>query len=163
MNIIVSDTTALINLARGDLLFLLNNLFKTIYVPKAVYEELIVKDDLVSLRVNRFKKIEVKEITDINIFEKVKKSKLDLGESEAITLALELDLMLIIDERKGRKVAQSYGLNIVGVLGLILENYRQKFITYDDVIYYFEVAQKNGLRLNKELKKFFIEKLEQIK
>jgi len=48
-------------------------------------------------------------------------NKLDLGESEAIALSLQLKAeRLIIDERLGRKVALSFELNITGVLGVIL-------------------------------------------
>ncbi len=45
--------------------------------------------------------------------------------------------MLIIDERKGRKIALNQGLKIVGVLGILIENYRKEFITLDEVKLYF--------------------------
>lgn len=38
--IVISDTTALIVFAKSDTLFLLSNLFKKVYIPKAVYDEL---------------------------------------------------------------------------------------------------------------------------
>jgi len=39
-NIVISDTTALIILAKSDAFSLLSNLFQKIYIPKAVYDEL---------------------------------------------------------------------------------------------------------------------------
>ncbi|WP_287728742.1 DUF3368 domain-containing protein [Microcystis sp. M061S2] len=56
-------------------------------------------------------------------------NKLDRGESEGIILALELGAdILILDERKGRKVAQSLGLNITGILGVLLEAKQKELI-----------------------------------
>ena len=46
---------------------------------------------------------------------------LDLGEAEAIALALEMDSMILIDERKGRNYARDLNLTIRGTLGLLLE------------------------------------------
>src|SRR5690606_12673734 len=47
---------------------------------------------------------------------------LDIGEASAITLALELDsVLLVLDDYKARKIAQKSGLNITGTLGLFLK------------------------------------------
>jgi predicted nucleic acid-binding protein len=40
MNIVISDTTALIILAKSDKLELLSNLFEKVFIPKAVDDEL---------------------------------------------------------------------------------------------------------------------------
>ncbi len=90
---------------------------------------------------------------------KIQKLNIDDGEIEAISLALELKLQLIIDERKGRKIAVEQGLKIVGILGILIENYRQKFISLDESIYYLNLFKKNGLRISKELEKIFYNKL----
>ena len=48
--------------------------------------------------------------------------KLDQGEAEGIILALEFNAeILLLDERKGRKISKSLGLNITGILGILLE------------------------------------------
>lgn len=163
MNIIISDTTALITFAKSDILSLLDNLFKTVYIPRAVHNELIFKDDIVKFRIDKFDKIVLKEVSNFSILETIEKFKIDKGETEAISLAIELDLKLIIDEKKGRQVALSQGVSIVGVLGILIENYRQDFISFDDAHYYFELVKKNGLRVDTKLEELFYIKLKQIK
>ena len=162
-DIVISDTTALIILAKSDAFSLLSNLFQKIYIPKAVYDELMVKDDIVNYRIKEFDKIEVKPVSDMITLERIKTLKIDKGEVEAISLALELNLMLIIDERKGRKIALNQGLKIVGVLGILIENYRKEFITFDEVKLYFLLFKEQGLRVSEQLGKVFFEKLNGVK
>jgi hypothetical protein len=53
-----------------------------------------------------------------------------VGEAEAITLAREThDCLLIIDEKKGRKVAEDLQITIVGLLGVLLEAKEEQLIT----------------------------------
>ena len=97
--------------------------------------------------------------TDTATLERIKTLKIDKGEVEAISLALELNLMLIIDERKGRKIALNQGLKIVGVLGVLIENYRREFISFDELKLYFLLFKEQGLRVSEQLEKVFFEKL----
>ena len=47
-------------------------------------------------------------------------AKLDIGERDAIALALELKASrIVIDESKGRKAAKSHGLSVIGTLGIL--------------------------------------------
>jgi len=49
-------------------------------------------------------------------------TQLDPGEAEAIALAHELSAdLLLMDERLGRKIAVQHGLEVAGVLGILLE------------------------------------------
>lgn len=48
--------------------------------------------------------------------------ELDLGESEALIVALELGAdLLLIDERTGRDVARRMGIRRVGLVGILIE------------------------------------------
>ncbi len=157
MNIVISDTTALIVFAKADQLRLLSNLFEKVFIPQAVKDELYFKDDIVRYRIERFEQIVVRPVTN-----KIPDFKLDIGETEAITLALELDLPLIIDERKGRKIAQSQGVKVVGILGILIENYRQNCISAEECRYCFSLFKQNGLRISKALEELFFAKLSEI-
>lgn len=57
------------------------------------------------------------------------KAQLDLGESEAIALALEINAdLLLIDERRGRKEANRLGIRITGLLGVLVEAKQRSLI-----------------------------------
>jgi hypothetical protein len=54
---------------------------------------------------------------------------LDPGEAEAIALAAEIGPdILLLDERRARKVAARMGLKVIGLLGVVLEAKRKGFI-----------------------------------
>ena len=156
---VVSDTTALIIFAKSGSLNLLSNLFENIYIPQAVYDELMAKDDIVKYSTKEFENITLKPISDIELLKSMEKLKIDKGEIEAIALAKELALPLIIDEVKGRKIATEQGLKIVGCLGILIENYKQNILSTDRAKYYFELFKNNGLRISPNLEKLFFEKL----
>ena len=163
MNIAISDTTALIILAKSDKLELLTNLFEKIFIPQAVQNELNIKDDVVKYRIEHFDKISLKAVTDITTLNRIKRFNIDKGETEAIALALELDMKLIIDERKGRTIAISQGLKVVGALGILIENYKQNYTSFEETHYFFKLFKKNGLRISEALEKIFIERLRELK
>lgn len=45
---------------------------------------------------------------------------LDPGESEAIVLAREMRITLLMDERRGRTIAEAMGLSRTGTVGILL-------------------------------------------
>jgi len=91
MKIIISDTTALIILAKTNHLDLLTNFIDRVYIPKAVMNEIQYKNDIVKVLIENSDFIETKEVSNQEILSDIEKTNLDLGETEAIALALELD------------------------------------------------------------------------
>ncbi|MCX6048951.1 MAG: hypothetical protein NT075_27950 [Chloroflexi bacterium] len=61
-------------------------------------------------------------------------SLLHPGESEAIQLAQQLNLPLLIEETAGRTVAQSLGIHISGIAGQIIKAFRLGLITRNDAL-----------------------------
>jgi predicted nucleic acid-binding protein len=57
LNIVISDSTALITFAKSDKLELISNLFGKVFIPRVVAQELEVKDDIVKYRIDKFDKI----------------------------------------------------------------------------------------------------------
>lgn len=76
---------------------------------------------------------------------------LDLGEAASIALALEIQAdYLLIDERRGRKVAAELGLQITGLLGVLLLAKSRGVIEQIRPILDQMVVQ-NGFRLQESL------------
>ena len=142
---IVSDSTTIIILSNFDRFELLSNIFPKIIIPQAVYEELNakVKADLPPF-------IEVKDVGSSKLLDELK-LLLDVGESEAIALALELKSPLIIDERKGRKIAINMGLTITGLLGIVYLNVKKSFISKKEAKEFLDSAIADGYRISRLL------------
>jgi len=106
---------------------LLKQLYETIIVPQSVYEELIVIPNQ-----NKYLKsiswIRIHPITNTELSKELLKD-VDRGEAEAMVLAIELQAdLLIIDEQIGRAVAGKLGINITGVLGILVKAKEQNLI-----------------------------------
>lgn len=130
--IIISDTSIITNLAAIQHLHLLPQLYNQVIIPGAVYRELIDIDPPVpgSVEVQAATWIEIRKAVNRNAVERLQQEvRLDLGESEAIALALELSAdLLLIDERRGRAEANRLGLRITGILGILVEAKHQNLI-----------------------------------
>jgi len=159
MKIIISDTTALIILAKSNHLDLLTNIINKVYIPKAVMREIQYKNDIVKILIENTDFIEVKEIKNKKILCNIQDTNLDLGETEAIALALEMDLRLIIDEKRGRKIAKQKGVKIIGLLGILEVNFKLGFISYREVLYILEDFKRVNYRLSSILERDFLEGL----
>jgi uncharacterized protein len=125
--IVVSDTSLITNLAAIDHLDLLQQLYTTIIIPLAVYNEMVAVDKIVpgAFEIQTFDWIQTQIVADYQSVTdiQVKHNDIDLGEAEAIILALELKAdLLLIDERRGRKLAMDYGLKVTGLLGVLLQS-----------------------------------------
>lgn len=111
IRVIISDTSCLIALDRIQKIHILQKTFNNVVTTPQVQQEF--GRELPAW-------ISIKEINDKQRFESLHQL-LDVGEASAITLALETEnCVLIIDERKGRKVAKELNLNIIGTLKVLL-------------------------------------------
>lgn len=112
--IVVSDTSPLTALLTVNGSEILPQLFAEVIVPRAVWEELRRShDDLPDW-------LKMREVSDAE--EAMRLAGLvDQGEAEAIELAKELHAdRLLIDERKGRRLAADEGVPVIGLLGVVL-------------------------------------------
>ncbi len=156
MHSIVSDTTTLIILGKLGRYDLLENLFSKIYIPQEVIKEIGIKSDGVYEAIEKNRLFETKEITDMALFALLD-GILDRGESEAIVLAKELELILLIDEKKGRTVAKSMGLDIIGLLGVLILNVKKSHIPKEEAVVVLEEIKALKFRVSQKLEESFLE------
>ena len=120
--IVISDTsaiTALLQIGHADLLA---QLFHEILIPEAVRDELLKNHSSLPLylRCEPVRNLaEVKRLL----------AEIDPGEAEAIAMAKERHAdILLMDELKGRRVAEREGLRFVGLMGVLIQAKQQHFI-----------------------------------
>jgi predicted nucleic acid-binding protein len=121
--IVISNTSPITNLAAVGQLAILQRLYETVFIPDAVYTELITGDSAPpgGTEVQTLSWIETKTVTNQALVTALQ-MELDPGEAAAIALAVELKAdLLLLDERRGRTVAARFGLRFVGLLGLLIE------------------------------------------
>ena len=142
---IVSDSTALIVLFDLDRVELLENLFEVVYITPVVLEEVSVKYPVVLPPFIKVENLEDKEL--FNSLTMI----LDLGESEAIALAKEKNLSIIIDEKKGRKIAKGMDLKVIGLLGVVYLNAKRGFLTKSEANEFIKSAVEHGYKKKKKM------------
>ncbi|MEH2022960.1 DUF3368 domain-containing protein [Nostoc sp.] len=129
--IIVSDTSSINNLAAINHLHLLQQLYGTVLIPEAVYRELTDPNFPVAgaIEVQTSIWIQTRPVQDRTLVEALS-NELDIGEAEAIALALEMKAdQVLIDERRGRMVAARVNLSYIGILGILVEAKSQRLIS----------------------------------
>ena len=113
---VVADASPIIALAQIHQLDLLHQLFGPIDIPPAVYAEVADSPDLAS-GIPGWARL--RTATDSQVVDGLRQ-QLDTGEAEAVALALEQRALLIIDERRGRRVAQALSIPRIGTLGVLV-------------------------------------------
>lgn len=121
---IIFDSSPLIHLTKiGKIRFILN-LFDFIVIPDKVYFEVIEEgiktgfSDAILLR-NYFKNKKIKKM-EVSLHDPILKDYLHAGEYEAIQLAQQLDGLLVMDEKKGRLVAEQKEIEVVSTADTLL-------------------------------------------
>jgi predicted nucleic acid-binding protein len=139
--LIISDTSCLVNLERIGALCLLEQVFKKIIITKEVALEFgkPIPDwiEIYNVSVHRTRELQ--------------RCGLDLGESSSIALALELhdDYLLLLDDFDARTVAAQKNLKFIGLLGVLLRAKKQGAI--EKIKPYIEHLQKAGFRMSQKL------------
>lgn len=161
--IVVSDTTAITHLAKIGALDLLRKLYVEILIPEAVLSELskVKTTQPGALQVLNSKWIKVVKIKNQNIVSKLTKH-LDIGESEAIALSIELQSdVLIIDEVAGRNIAKKLGRNIIGMVGVLLEAKKKGYI--QSIKPYLDKLRATGFLLGEDIYQLALKLSQEVK
>ncbi len=145
---IISNTGPLIALATIDRLDILNNLFEKVVVPEAVHYELL-EGGPAQAGTNSYQQATwVKVETLTAPLDPLLDNVLDTGEASVIQLAREKQIdRVLIDERKGRKIAREiYQLRVIGTARILVEAKRHGFL--DNVQNIISQMTDNGYRIH---------------
>lgn len=112
--IVVSDTSPISSLLIIGEIDLLQKLFGQVIIPVAVYTELLRTFP----NVPKWLRVEsAKDSVEVGHFQGL----VDAGEAEAIQLAKEIRAdRLLIDDYKGRKLAEREGIRAIGLVGVLV-------------------------------------------
>ena len=114
----VTNSTCLIGLERIERLDILPQVFNTVFAPPAVAKEVRTSLDW----------LQVQAVANPSVVIALR-TQMDEGEAEAIALALELEnVLLILDDKKARRVAQQMRMKVIGTVGMLLKAKRQGVI-----------------------------------
>lgn len=148
--IVVSDTSPITNLAVIGQLDLLRELYQKVILPEAVYRELTASGGQhPGAIVSSLDWIEVQPGTNQSLVTALR-IELDEGEAEAIVLAQQVSAdLLLMDERRGRAVAERFGLRVMGLLGVLVEA-RQRGLV-EQLKPHFDLLIQSGFWIRQEL------------
>lgn len=166
--VVVSNSTPLIYLAKIGKLDLLKKLFGKIIMPKAVYEETVVRglekgfsdarviDD--GLRDGWMVVRETKPSDKLIRFA----PELDDGEIEALALAEQVKAELVlIDDAAARAIAESIGLRPKGTVFVLLLATKRRFVSKREAKSMFVDLIESGFRLAPDIYARILRELEE--
>ena len=155
MDRIISNATPLIYLAKADKLYLLQTTINQVFIPNAVFQEVVEEGKRLgekdAYRVERAISrgwLVVQAVK--NIFSH--QVSLHPGEIEVISLAKETGIKTVLmDDAKGRSVAELAGLKPVGTLWIILQAVKNHMIDFNEFLSTLEDIIHSGFYLKDEV------------
>lgn len=120
--LVVADTSPLLNVALIGRLDLLREQFDGVTAPEQVWDELAAGDDGLddprALRDEGF--LELVPVEESSLFVELRR-ELDRGEAAALAYAIDADAdLVLLDERDARRVARRHDRSVTGVIGVLL-------------------------------------------
>lgn len=115
--LVIADSGSIISLVIADKLWVLDELFDEIKIPKAVWNEITIDESKpFYLKIIEYFSTKIMEIEGFNELTFV----MDYGESESVILYRECKAdFLLIDDKKARKIAENFGIQCIGTIGLL--------------------------------------------
>lgn len=149
--VIVADAGPLIALAKLDQLGLLGQLFSEVHIPRAVLKESTRRGEFEETsRILTFAKTCAVANPDTeNAMMQHLRNLLDEGEAQALALAKDLGCGVLMDEKRGRRVAFHHEIPVVGSLGVLLRAKQQGKI--QELQGMVATLQDSGYRLSPRL------------
>lgn len=163
MQVIVADTSALVPFSAIHRLDLLQSIFTKVLIPPAVFQEVVTNGegwknvyDLQAVIAGKTWMI-VQSMLSRTVPAALQ--HLGAGEAEALTLAKESNLTVLIDDREGRTTATRHGINVIGSLWVLAVAKTERLISEAKPL--IEAMEKAGIYYHPKLKKRFLGSLDE--
>lgn len=152
----IVDSSSLIGLAQIEQFELLKELFSKVYIPDAVYKEVVIKGKGEPGSEETERAIKdgciIRKCADDIIAVQALSSTLGEGESEVIVLCKELESdFAVIDERTARVAAELMDIHVIGVIGIIDLAIEKSFDINKKAL--VDILIDNGFRISNRLYK----------
>lgn len=155
---VVADSGPLIVFARVGRLDLLHQVVGELIIPEAVYQEVAIRGEgrPGAAEVAQGAWIQRRRVSNRALLDALP-PYLQEGQREAIILAQELGLALLIDERQGRREALGRGIRVLGSLRVLAEAKREGLITWVRPL--LETMRSSGYRIAERAVIAFLEEV----
>lgn len=161
MRRVIVNSTPLIVLCKIKRLDILQKLYGSIVIPRAVFSEVTAKEDSACRQVSEKDWIRVECIADQSD-KKMYKAKLHDGEVEVMILAQEQPKadLIIIDDNAAKKTAKYLGLTVTGTLGVLLKAKQAGVI--ERVAPVIAEMKQRGFYISSELERIVLEQVDEL-
>jgi len=148
--IVIADTSCLIALSKIEAIDLLEKLYQEVFITEEIAKEF--GDELPHwIKIERVRNQKYQQLLDLY---------LDPGEASAIAFALDLEnVLLILDDLKGRKEAERLGLTFTGTLGVLFKAKKQGFVK--ELKPFIETLKMVGFRISKNIEEEILKRSEE--
>jgi len=165
MNTTISNSSPLIAFMKKREVTLLRSLFGSIIIPPAVLQELTEGGNELLLEKQTLENcvkegwISVKPVPKTTL----PPLPLGMGEAEAINLSLtEQPCLLLMDEKKGRNIAQAIHIPVLGTLGILKLALLRRLKTREEIAQNIDILLKGKFYLSSELILRFLEDIRHV-
>ncbi|MHA1147568.1 MAG: hypothetical protein ACTSR8_04935 [Promethearchaeota archaeon] len=125
------DASSLIISLKMDFIKVLNKLYNELIITEAVYQEVIIsgkkkgkQDAIIGEKLIRDKSLSIHKIT-----EELMDLKLGLGETEVIHNSIKSKCPCMMEDKKAKKMAENFNLDVRKISISMLEAYQNKLIS----------------------------------
>lgn len=133
------DASSLIVSLKMNFIDVLNKLYEDLIITEAIYQEVIIngKSKGKEEAIIGEKLIKDKKITIHKVDEELMDLKLGLGETEVIHNSINVKCLCMMEDKKAKRIAESFNLDVRKIPISILEAYQNKIIDnfeYEDYL-----------------------------
>lgn len=156
---IVSNTSSIVFLAKLNIFYLAKNIFSKIIIPKEVFIEIMENP---GYELNIIEK-ELDNFIQIAELKNIKELPIHLGEKAAISLCIEKNInKFLSDDKKARDYAESLDIEVIGILGIIIKNTKDKKLKKQDALKIINDLIKNDFYISSDLYLEIIKEIDSI-